>query len=100
MIIFPLVDNETWLVCLECDTVPYHSTEKHLGALHEVVHHIFKNWHECFRVNEIEIYLFIGCDLESLITFDEIDGTSDFWNLMILSPFVSFWVDFVEIDLA
>jgi hypothetical protein len=84
--ILPSVDLESGLVGLESETVSYSGTEHHLGALHKIVHTILKSWHESLLVDEIEIDSVIRGHLDPNVTFDEIDLTSHFLELVILFP--------------
>ena len=96
MVIFPLVNGEAWLVCLESDTVPDLSTKKHPWALHKVVHDVLEFWHQSFLVDKVEVNLLISRNLEPNITFNEIDCTSCFWDVIILVPVVCFWVNLIQ----
>lgn len=72
MFVFPCVNVESTSVCLVSDTVSNFASEDETTALHMVVHDILKDRSELFVVDEIEVNLFIGCDVYSDISFNEV----------------------------
>lgn len=60
-------------------------TKHHLRAVHEILHHVFKGWHQSLVVNRIEKHFSVRCDLYSGIAHD-IVYESSLINLMIFEP--------------
>lgn len=84
MKILPPINLETLLVSLVGNTVSDFWSKHHLGTVHVVIHHIFKDWLKSFLVDEIEEDLFIGCNLNPDISFDIVDEASSFNNFVLL----------------
>lgn len=102
------VDRESLLVCLVSDSIPHFRTEHHLVATHEVEHYVFQLWLESLWVNQVEVDLVVGSNLDSLVAFDKVDETSDV-QLVVLLPelvddvgvvFILLFYDFEKHDLA
>ena len=89
-------DREVWLICLERDAISDQGAKHHLWAVHEIVHHVFQFGHQSDFVDQVEVYLFIGCYLKPDITFDEKDVASHLWNDVILCPKMRFWINLEE----
>ena len=98
MKVLPCVDLEAWLICFVGNTIADSGTKHHLGALHEVVHHVFKSWLKRLLIDEIEINFLIGCDLYSHVSANEIDLTSHLLELVILLPVACFFINFEKED--
>jgi len=61
-----------------CDAISYFWAKHHLVAAHVVVQNVLKGRHESFFVNKIEVNNLISCNLDSNVSFDVIDKSSDF----------------------
>ena len=83
MLIFSGVDFEIFLVSLVGDTISDLAAKHHLVTVHEVVHDVFKRWHESDWVNEVEKYLFIRRYLDSFVALNEEDETSVFKRVIL-----------------
>lgn len=83
MLIFSCVDFEIFLVGLVGDTISDLAAKHHLITVHEVVHNVFKGWHESDWVNEVEKYLFIRRYLDSFVALYEVDETSVFKRVIM-----------------
>lgn len=79
------VDGERFLVGLVSDTVSDSRTEHHLVAPHEVEHDVLQSWLEGLWIDEIEVDLVVSGNLDTLVSLDEVDETSDI-KLVILLP--------------
>ena len=88
VLILSSVDDERFLVGLVSDTVSNLGTKHHLRAVHVVIHNILKLWHESLLVNEVEVDLVIGSDLDSDISLDIVNETSRV-NFLVQLPFTS-----------
>lgn len=73
--VFSSVNFKTFLVSLVSNTISHFWAKHHLVALHEIIHHSFKCWHECLLIYHVEIYLIIGCHLDSYIAFNIVNQT-------------------------
>jgi len=71
------VNSKCFLIGLVSDTISDLGTEHHLVASHEVEHDIFQGWLERFWVDEIKVYLIVSGYLNSLVTLDEVNETSN-----------------------
>jgi hypothetical protein len=56
-----------------------------LRAVHEVVHYILELRHQCLPVNDVEVDLGIGGDLDSNVTFNVINEPAKI-NLVVKHP--------------
>lgn len=92
--VFPLVYIEAFLVGLVSYAISNSPTKHALGTLHVVVHYVLKVWLKSFFVNQIEVDVVLSGNLDSDITSDEEDKTSDF-NGVILDPTTCF-SDFIK----
>ena len=54
-------------------------------AAHEVKHDIFEGWLESFWINQVEVHLIIGGNLDPFVSLDEVDEASHV-NLVVLLP--------------
>lgn len=77
IMLIPSPVNVKWLLILFVSNSIFDlRTKHHLITTHEVKHDVLQRWHEGLRINEIEVNLLICGNLNSLITFDEIDEAS------------------------
>ena len=74
MQIFSLPYIKGSLICLVCDTVPNFISKEHLSTVHEVLDHVLTGCLKCDWVDQIDVDIFVSCDLDSLITFDPVNG--------------------------
>ena len=81
----PPVDIKRLFISLVGDSVLDLGAKHHLRAVHEVVHHVFQLWHQGFPVNDVEVDLSIRRDLDSNVTLDVVDETSEV-NLVVEHP--------------
>lgn len=79
------VDSKGFLVSLVGNTISDSGTEHHLVAAHEVEHDVLEGWLESLWVNQIEVHLIIGGDLDPFVSFDEVDEASHV-DLVVLLP--------------
>ena len=100
MVVLPGIDLESWLVSFVSNTVSYSGAEHHLGALHEVEHHVFKSGFECLFVDQVEVDLVISRNLDPNIAADKIDLATHLLKLVILGPVAGFFVDLEKQDRA
>ena len=96
MVISSLVNLEIWLVSFKSYTVQSFFSQHHLWAFHKIIHHVFKNWNEFFRINSKKINFLICYYLKSCVSLNKVNLTSHFWNFMILSPFSCILINFKE----
>ena len=82
---FSSVDVEAPLVGLIGNSIPDSAPEHHLIAAHIVVHAVFELWHKSLLVDKIEVNQLICGHLDSDVTFDEVNETTDS-DLMVLLP--------------
>ena len=92
------IDVERSLVGLVSDAVLDSRPEHHLVAAHEVLHHVLELWLEGLRVDEVEVYLVVSSDLDSLVALDEVDEAS-YVQLLVLLPGLDVGVVLVSEDL-
>ena len=85
MHILSLINIKTALICLVRDAISYSTPKHHLIATHIVVHAIFQLWHVSLLINQIKVDDFIRRNLNSNISFDEVDESFNS-DLMINSP--------------
>ena len=97
MLILPAINVKRVLVLLISDAVFDFGAKHHLIAIHEVEHHILKFWLKSYWVNQVEIYLVIRGNLNSLVAFDEEHESSDVENTIFM-PKLDGWVIFVVLD--
>jgi len=71
------VDIERPLISFVCNSVSHFRPKHHLIASHVVIHHVFQGWHESFFVYQIKVNNFICSDLDSDVSFDVVDKSSD-----------------------
>ena len=83
--IFSSVYFEALLASLVSNTVFDPTSKHHLRAVHVISHHIFKDGHVSFPVDEIEENLIGRCHLNSNVAFDIVDKPTNS-NVMILFP--------------
>ena len=88
MLIPPGIDLKIFLVCLICDAISDLGSKHHLVAVHEVVHDIFESWYKCDGVDKVEVNFFVGGNLDSLISFDEVDESAVL-KRMIIRPLLA-----------
>jgi len=88
---------EVWLVDLEGDAESHSGSEQHLGALHEVEHHVFKPGQEGFIVDDVEVNELVRGDLDPDVSSDERQLSSHFLELMVLYPWVA-WLMLVLLE--
>ena len=74
---FSAVDVKTSLIGLIGDSIPDSAPEHHLIAAHIVVHAVFKLWHKSLLVDKIEVNQLICGHLNSDVTFDKVNETTD-----------------------
>jgi len=55
-----------------------------LIAVHEIVYNVFQNWHKWNGIDEINIDFPVSADLDTLVSFDEVDEASDVESLVSL----------------
>jgi hypothetical protein len=65
MDILASVDVNGLIVRLVGNTVLHFATEHHLGAIHEVLHHILQLWHQGLPINDVEKNMRVSCNLDS-----------------------------------
>lgn len=82
------VDLECLLVSLVRYTIPDFTSNHKLIAVHIIVHSIFKDGHEGFLIHKIEVNYICRCNLNSNITFYEVDE-SPFFYFVVLNPYLS-----------
>ena len=86
VIVLSCVNHESRLVLSISDAKSFQWTKHHLCSLHEVVHNIFKLWHQCFLIDDVEVNLILAHNLDADITLNEVDLTSRVVKLIILMP--------------
>lgn len=94
MDVFPSVNVERPLVGLVGNTILDFGAKHHLVAAHEVVHDVFERWLEGLWVDEVEVNELVSGNLDPLVSFDEIDETSDL-KLVVLFPLLFVWILFI-----
>lgn len=92
--VFSRIHGKAWLICFIRYTIPNSWTKHELWTLHIVIHAIFKCGHKSFFIYFVEIYFFICGNLDSDISFDEINLTSHVVEFFILLPEVCFFIFF------
>lgn len=85
------VDQETGLVRFVRDAVLYFRSKHHLRALHEIVHYIFKFRHASIFIDQVEVYLLVGSNLDPYVATDEKYLTSVL-HFVVLIPFACFFI--------
>lgn len=73
------------LILLESNAVTYTASKHHLGAVHEVVHHVFQSRTQGQLVDHVEVYFVLCCYLDSDVSFDVVNKAS-FLKAMVLFP--------------
>ena len=76
MHVFAPVDIEAFLILLVRDAIPNLASKHHLIAAHVVVHDVLELWHKGLFVNQVEVNILIGGDLNSYVSFDEVNETT------------------------
>ena len=96
MEIFSPIYVETLLVALVSHTEFNSPTEHHLVAVHEVVHDVFKFWHQCLLIDQVKVDHILSRNLNSHISFDEEQKTFfvKSMKLLPLAIFVLLWLPF------
>ena len=100
VIVLSWVDSKTRLTTLVRDTISNRSAKHHHGALHIIVHWVFKSWLERFFVNQVEVNFTVCNNLNPNISSNEINLTSHVFELFIFVPKPSFLVDLEEKDIS
>jgi len=67
------IDGEALLVCLESNAIPDLGAKHHLVAVHVVGHYVLKLGPQGFPINQIKVYFFISCHLNSDVTLDVVN---------------------------
>ena len=83
MLVLPTVDVEAELVCLVGDAVADFGAKHHLVALHVVVHHVLETGLVSHRINQVEVDVLVGGDLDSLVALYEVDEPFDVESLVV-----------------
>jgi hypothetical protein len=96
MVEFSLVNLKVWLVCFKSYAVQSSWAKHHLWALHKIVHDVFKNWNQFFRINRKKVNFLICYHLKSSVSLNIINLSSHFWNFVIFSPFSGIFINFKE----
>ena len=73
------------MVGFEGHTVLDLGAEHHLGAIHEVVHAVFKGWNKGDRIYQVEEDFGVSCDLNPFVSFDKVHKTT-LLDIKILLP--------------
>ena len=81
----PTVNVEAFLIRLICDSIFDFGAKHHLIATHKIKHDVFKFGLKSYWVNQVEIYDVIGGDLDSFVSFDEVNESTDL-QLVVLFP--------------
>jgi hypothetical protein len=76
MHVLSLVNFKAPLILFVGNGIPFHCSYHHLVAKHEIIHHILQLRHKSIWIDHVEVYQSISCNLDSYISFDEIDETS------------------------
>ena len=84
------VNEEAGLIGFVSDTIFNFGSKHHLGALHEIIHHVLKLWLQCLLVNYVKEYFFIGGNLNTNVSTNKEDLTSHVFELVVLLPDSSF----------
>jgi len=87
MLVLSSINIKAALIRLESYTISHFWAKHHLAAVHEVEHYVFQFGLKRFFINEIEINLIIRGNLDSNISFDVVDKTSNV-NVVVLNPFL------------
>jgi len=71
------------LIRLKSDTIPDFASKQHLSAIHEIIHHIFQGSFQRLWINQVKVNLFVSCNLNPLVSFDEIDKAAKINSLIV-----------------
>jgi hypothetical protein len=85
MHVLPLVNIEASFVVFVGDSVSDSSTEHALSALHVIVHYVLHFGLKRLFIDQIEVNVVLGGDLDSDVTFDKVNETPDV-DLVVLFP--------------
>ena len=88
MLVLSPVDVEAFVSDLVGDSIPHFASEHHCAAPHVVVHDVLQNWLTSILFNQIKKDLFICRYLNSHITLDVVNETTDV-DSVVLFPFPS-----------
>ena len=94
----PTINIKALLIGLVGDAVFDFGAKHHLVAAHEIEHDVLKGRFESLGVDKVEVDQVISGDLDSLISFDEVNESSDF-KLIVLFPQLDTWIILVFKDL-
>jgi hypothetical protein len=86
VVVLPGVDGEVGLLTLETDTVSDLGAKHELGAVHEVIHHVFKFWEVSFLVYQVEKDLGICSHLDPDVTPDVEDVPAHIFDRVVVDP--------------
>ena len=86
--ILPRENLKPRLTSFVADAVSHSGAEHHLGALHEVEHHVFEFREESLFINQIEVNFFWRRHLNPNVSFDKIQLPAQFRKFKILHPFI------------
>ena len=100
VVIFSCPHVEDRLILLESDGETDLGAKHHLRAVHEVEHDIFKFGHQSLLVDQVEVNLLVGGDLDAHVALDEIKLASNLLKFGILFPFTRLFINFIEVDRA
>ena len=87
MLVLSSEDVEALLVGLVRDAESDFRSVHHLGTLHEVEHDVLQRRHQGLLVDQVNVDLFLGSDLDTYIALDIIDESSKILDCVILLPF-------------
>ena len=75
------MDLKALPMSLKSDGVPDPGpgTVHDLGAIHKVIHHIFKDWHQSLTVHQVEEYSIVCCYLHPLVVLVVANKPSDLY---------------------
>lgn len=93
---FPYINWEVWLVCFKADAISNLGAKHHLWATHKVVHHVLELWVKSLLINHIKVNFFVCGNLDSNVSLNEVNLSAHFWDLVVLFPEASFFVNLEE----
>jgi hypothetical protein len=70
---FSSVDIKRLLIGFVGNAISYFASKHHLTAVHIVEHYVFEYWLKSDRVDEVKVNFFISGDLNSLVSFNEVN---------------------------
>ena len=76
------------LICFESDSILDFTSKHHSGTVHKVIDHIFKFRLKSHRVNQVNIDLCVCCNLDSFVSFDKVDKSSDVQGFVAFPSFL------------